>query len=146
MTIFPSNTDADSFTVNTFTVDQGEIVFVPQGFMHDIENISNEEAKFIIAHNNEHPTTIGMSGSAGSMPERVMNKTFGINPSNTFFNGFNNSLTKDIVTGLKKTNSINTDNNTDTLQSGVKIPKVPNSYKFYIEGIPPQIQTTRYCC
>jgi oxalate decarboxylase/phosphoglucose isomerase-like protein (cupin superfamily) len=47
MTIFPSNSDADSFTVNTFTVDLGEIVFVPQGFMHDIENIGNDDAKFI---------------------------------------------------------------------------------------------------
>ena len=52
MTIFPSNSDADSFTVNTFTVDLGEIVFVPQGFMHDIENIGNDDSKFIIAHSN----------------------------------------------------------------------------------------------
>jgi oxalate decarboxylase len=139
MTIFPSNADADSFTVNTFTVNPGEIVFVPQGFMHDIENISNEEAKFIIAHSNEQPTTIGISGSVGSMPNRVMNKTFGINPPNTFFNGFNNNSTKDIVTGLKKTTNIITNNNIP--QSGIDILNVPNSYKFNVEGIPPQIQT-----
>ena len=123
MTIFPSNTDADSFTVNTFTVDPGEIVFVPQGFMHDIENISNEEAKFIIAHSNEQPTTIGISGSVGSMPNRVMNKTFGINPPNTFFNGFNNNSTKDIVTGLKKITTVTTNSN-NTPQSGINIPNV----------------------
>jgi len=140
MTIFPSNTDADSFTVNTFTVNPGEIVFVPQGFMHDIENISNEEAKFIIAHGNEQPTTIGISGSVGSMPNKVMNKTFGINPPNTFFNGFNNNSTKDIVTGLKKTTTITTNSN-NILQSGINIPNVTNSYKFNVEGIPPQIQT-----
>ncbi|MGN6822627.1 MAG: cupin domain-containing protein [Candidatus Nitrosocosmicus sp.] len=141
MTIFPSNSDADSFTVNTFTVDPGEIVFVPQGFMHDIENISNEEAKFIIAHSNEQPTTIGISGSVGSMPNKVMNKTFGINPPNTFFNVFNNNSTKDIVTGLKKTTTTTTNNNNSTLQSGINIPNIPNSYKFNVEGIPPQIQT-----
>jgi oxalate decarboxylase len=142
MTIFPSNTDADSFTVNTFTVEPGEIVFVPQGFMHDIENISNEEAKFIIAHSNEQPTTIGISGSVGSMPNRIMNKTFGINPPNTFFNGFNNNSTKDIVTGLKETTTITTNNkNNNTPQSGINIPNTPNSYKFNVEGIPPQIQT-----
>jgi oxalate decarboxylase len=140
MTIFPSNTDADSFTVNTFTVDPGEIVFVPQGFMHDIENISNEEAKFIIAHGNEQPTTIGISGSVGSMPNKVMNKTFGINPPNTFFNGFNNNSTEDIVTGLKKTTTSTTNSN-NILQSGINIPDVTNSYKFNVEGIPPQIQT-----
>jgi oxalate decarboxylase len=142
MTIFPSNSDADSFTVNTFTVDPGEIVFVPQGFMHDIENISNEDIKFIIAHSNEQPTTIGMSGSIGSMPNRVMNKTFGINPPATFFNGFNNNSTKDIVTGIKKTTTtITTNNNNNTLQPGTNIPNIPNSYKFNVEGIPPQIQT-----
>ncbi len=139
VTIFPSNSDADSFTVNTFTVDPGEIVFVPQGFMHDIENISNEEAKFVIAHSNEQPTTLGMSGSVGSMPNRVMNKTFGINPPNTFFNGFNNDSTKDIVTGLKKTATGTANNN--TLGSRINIPNVPNSYKFNVEGISPQIQT-----
>jgi oxalate decarboxylase len=139
VTIFPSNSDADSFTVNTFTVDPGEIVFVPQGFMHDIENISNEEAKFVIAHNNEQPTTLGMSGSVGSMPNRVMNKTFGINPPNTFFNGFNNNSTKDIVTGLQKTATVTANNN--TLGSRINIPNVPNSYKFNVEGISPQIQT-----
>ena len=140
MTMFPSNTDADSFTVNTFTIDPGEIVFVPQGFMHDIENISNEEAKFIIAHSNEQPTTIGISGSVGSMPNRIMNKTFGINPPKTFFNGFNNNSTKDIVTGLKEKTTITTNNN-NTPQSGINIPNTPNSYKFNVEGISPQIQT-----
>lgn len=140
MTIFPSNSDADSFTVNTFTVDPGEIVFVPQGFMHDIENISNEEAKFVIAHSNELPTTIGMSGSVGSMPNKVMNKTFGINPPATFFNGFNNNSTKDIVTGVKKTTTTIITNNNNT-EAGINIPNVPNSYKFNVEGISPQIQT-----
>ncbi|MDQ6723417.1 MAG: cupin domain-containing protein [Thermoproteota archaeon] len=142
MTLFPSNTDADSFTVNTFTVEPGELVFVPQGFMHNIENISNEEAKFIIAHSNEQPTTIGISGSVGSMPNRVMNKTFGINPPNTFFNGFNNNSTNDIITGLKKTTPFTTNNNNNnTPKSGINIPNMPNSYKFNVEGIPPQIQT-----
>jgi hypothetical protein len=42
-----------------------------------------------------------MSGLIGSMPNRIMTKTFGINPPATFSNGFNNNSTKDIVTGLK---------------------------------------------
>jgi oxalate decarboxylase len=132
MTIYPSNADADSFTVDTFTIDPGEMVFIPQGFMHDIENISNEEAKFVIAYNNERPTTIGVSGSVGSMPNLVMDKTFGIKPSNTFFNGFNKNSPKDIVTGSKPAS---------VLEPGSSIPKIPNSHKFNVEGIPPQIQT-----
>ena len=39
MTIYPSNTGADSFTVDSFTIDPGEVVFIPQGFMHNIENV-----------------------------------------------------------------------------------------------------------
>jgi len=132
MTIYPSNVDADSFTVNTFTIDPGEIIFVPQGFMHDIENISNQETKFVIAYNNERATTIGISGSVGSMPNRVMDRTFGIKPPNTFFNGFNKNSPKDTVIGSKPASII---------EPGFSIPKIPNSYKFNIEGIPPKVQT-----
>jgi oxalate decarboxylase len=133
MTIYPDTArDADSFTVHTFTIDPGEIVFVPQGFTHDIENINNEEAKFVIAYNIERPTTIGLSGSVGSMPNRVMDKTFGIKSPMTFFNGFNKNSPKDIVTGSKPAN---------VLEPGYSIPKITDSYKFNVEGIPPQIQT-----
>ncbi|MER5175441.1 MAG: cupin domain-containing protein [Candidatus Nitrosocosmicus sp.] len=137
MTIYPSNADADSFTIDSFTIDSftidpGEVVFIPQGFMHDIENISNDEAKFVLAFNNERPTTIGISGSVGSMPNRVMNKTFGIKPPNTFFNGFNNNSPIDIVIGSKPTNM---------LEPVSPITKIPNSHKFDVQGIAPQIQT-----
>jgi oxalate decarboxylase len=133
MTIYPDAArGADSFTVATFTIDPGEIVFIPQGFAHDIENITNEETKFVIAYNIERPTTIGLSGSVGSMPNRVMDKTFGIKSPMTFFNGFNRNSPKDIVTGSKPAS---------VLESGYSIPKITDSYKFNVEGIPPQIQT-----
>ena len=132
MTIYPSNTDADSFTVETFTIDPGEVVFVPQGFIHDIENISNEEAKFVLAYNKERPTNIGVSGSVGSMPNRVMNETFGIKLPNIFFNGFNKNSPNDIVIGSKPASVV---------EPGSSIPRIPNSHKFNVEGIPPQIQT-----
>ena len=80
----------------------------------------------------ERPTTIGISGSVGSMPNRVMNTTFGIKAPNTFFNGFNKNSPKDIVTGSKPAG---------VLEPGFSIPKIPNSYKFNIEGVPPKIQT-----
>ena len=132
MTIYPSNTDADSFTVDSFTIDPGEVVFIPQGFMHDIENISNEEAKFVVAFNNERPTSIGISGSVGSMPTRVMDKTFGIKQPDTFFHGFNNNSQIDIVIGSKPTNII---------EAG-SLTKIPNSHKLNVANIPPQIQTS----
>ena len=100
--------------------------------MHDIENISNEEAKFILAFNNERPTSIGISGSVGSMPNRVMDKTFGINPPHTFFNGFNNNSPVDIVIGSKPSN---------LPEPGSSTRRIPNSHKFNVEGISPQIRT-----
>ena len=58
----------------------------------------------LLAFNNERPTSIGISGSVGSMPNRVMNKTFGITPPDTFFRGFNNNSPIDIVIGSKRSN------------------------------------------
>lgn len=132
ITIYSSNTGADSFTVDSFTIDPGEIFFIPQGFMHDIENISNNEAKFVLAFNNERPTTLGLSGSVGSMSDRIMNKTFGIKSPNTFFNGFNKNSSNDVVIGSKPDK---------VLESEPTIAKIPNFHKYNIEGTPPQIQT-----
>jgi oxalate decarboxylase len=50
MTIFSTNARSD-----TFTVSPGEIIFVLRGYWHNIENIGNEEAKFVIVYNNECP-------------------------------------------------------------------------------------------
>jgi oxalate decarboxylase/phosphoglucose isomerase-like protein (cupin superfamily) len=80
MTIFSPNAGYDSFTI-----DPGELVFVPRGYIHDIENISDQEAKFVTAFNYEQPQEIGISGSVGSMPDRVLNATFGIKPPTAIF-------------------------------------------------------------
>ncbi|HEY6537380.1 MAG TPA: cupin domain-containing protein [Candidatus Nitrosocosmicus sp.] len=132
MTIYSSNTGADSFTVDSFTIDPGEIFFIPQGFMHDIENIGNNEAKFVLAFNNERPTTLGLSGSVGSMSDRIMNKTFGLKSSNAFFNEFNKNSSEDIIIGSKSNKGLESESN---------IAKIPNSHKYNIEATPPQIQT-----
>jgi oxalate decarboxylase len=116
---------------DTFTIDPGEIVFVPQGYLHEFNNISNEEAKFVLVFNNERPQTMGISGAVGSMPNRVMNATFGIKPPSTFFNGFNKNSPNDIVIGSKPANTV----------EPASMTKIPSSYKLNLEGIPPQIQT-----
>jgi mannose-6-phosphate isomerase-like protein (cupin superfamily) len=55
MTIFSPNAGYDSFTI-----DPGELVFVPRGYIHNIENTSDQEAKFITAFNYERPQEIGI--------------------------------------------------------------------------------------
>ena len=129
MTIFSPNAGYDSFTI-----DPGELVFVPRGYIHDIENTSDEEAKFVTAFNYEQPQEIGISGSVGSMADRVLNATFGIkSPTTTFFNGFNNKSPKDIVIGSKPANVLEAATNNMT--------RIANPHKFNLEGIPPQVQT-----
>jgi oxalate decarboxylase len=44
MTIFGPDASRD-----TFTIDRGEIVFVPRGYLHHIENNGTEVAKFVIS-------------------------------------------------------------------------------------------------
>jgi len=67
MTIFSTNARQDTFTINP-----GELTFVPTGYWHDIENIGNEHAKFVIVYNHERPEDFGISGSVGSMSARVL--------------------------------------------------------------------------
>ena len=136
MTIFGHNAAYDSFTI-----DPGDLVFVPRGYIHDIENISDKEAKFVTAFDYERPQEIGISGSIGSMPDRVLNATFGIRPPTpTFFNGLNNKSPKDIVIGSKPANLLEpaATTNAATLNN---MTRISNPHKFNLEGIPPQIQT-----
>ena len=133
MTIFSPNAGYDSFTI-----DPGELVFVPRGYIHDIENTSDQEAKFITAFNYEQPQEIGISGSVGSMPDRVLNATFGIRPpAPTFFNGFNNKSPKDIVIGSKPANVLGA----AAAAADNSMTRIANPHKFNLEGIPPQVQT-----
>jgi oxalate decarboxylase len=135
MTIFSPNAGYDSFTI-----DPGELVFVPRGYIHNIENTSDREAKFITAFNYEHPQEIGISGSVGSMPDRVLNATFGIKPPTaTFFNGFNNKSPKDIVIGSKPANTLGATAAIPAADNSMT--RITNPHKFNLEGIPPQVQT-----
>jgi oxalate decarboxylase len=47
---------------DTFTINPGQIAFITRGYWHDIENIGDEESKFVIVYNNEHPEDLGISG------------------------------------------------------------------------------------
>ena len=57
MTIFSPGAGHD-----TFTVDPGEIVYVPRGYLHHIENINQGGTKFAIAFNHELPKILEYLG------------------------------------------------------------------------------------
>ena len=70
----------------TFEVEAGQIVFVPQGYFHYFENIGSEDLRFLIVFNNstkESGDDIGISTSLGGMPNQVLAATFGV-PESVF--------------------------------------------------------------
>ena len=125
MTIYSSNARQD-----TFTITPGQLTFVPKGYWHDVENIGNEEAKFIVVYNSERPEDLGISGSVGSMPTQVLDRIFGINPP-AFFDQLNYKSTQDIVIGQRP-----------AIFSSINGMPTTNPHKFNLGGITPQIQTS----
>jgi len=127
MTIFGPDASLD-----TFTVDRGQIVFVPRGYIHHIENIGMEEAKFILAFNHEKPEDLGITGSVGSMPNRILDETF--NQGSNFFGQLNRESPEDILIG-------STQDFWHPTEARDELRRTPNRHKFDLDGVPPQIQT-----
>ena len=125
MTIFSPGDNHD-----TFTIKPGEMTYVPQGYIHDIQNVGDEEAKFVIAFNNELPQDLGISGSVGWIANRVMDATFGIKPPG-FFDTLNYKVLQDVVIAPKP--AIVSPSNYSV--------GIPNAHKFDLAAMPPQIQT-----
>lgn len=123
MTIFSPGAGHD-----TFTVDAGEIVFVPRGYLHHIENFYEGETKFAIAFNHEKPEDIGISGATGSMSDRVLGHTFGVDSQ--YFDKFNKSSHDILITSKSAT--------TTTMPT---YNKAPNRHKLNLKGTPPLVQT-----
>lgn len=114
---------------DTFTVKEGEIVYIPRGYLHHIENINRGETKFAIVFNHEMPEDIGLSGSTGSITDRILGATFGVESG--YFGNFKRSNHDLIITS--KSNSKK--NKTAAYQ------QIPNYHKFNLKGSPPTVQT-----
>jgi len=113
---------------DTFTVKEGEIVYIPRGYLHHIENINRAETKIAIAFNHEMPEDIGLSGSTGSITNEVLGATFGV--TSEYIGNFKKSNHDLIITS--KSNSKNTKS---TYQ------QVPNYHKFNLKAFPPTVQS-----
>jgi oxalate decarboxylase len=74
--------------VETFEVNPGDVVFVPQGHFHYFENIGQEPLHFVIAFNSEQGEAeddIGVAASIGVLPHTILAKLFNV-PETTFSN------------------------------------------------------------
>ena len=63
-----------------FAVEEGDVVFVPTGFLHGIENTSDREARFLICFSHERYEDLNLSTSLTNMPPSVLDATFGVAP------------------------------------------------------------------
>lgn len=103
--------------VETFTVKKGEIFFIPQGYVHHIENINENKSIICFALNNATPETMHLSNAIYSISDSVFNSTF---KTETGF-----------VDGLKKSKD---EVLIKTLPSFSKVPDpIQSQYKFDIE-------------
>ena len=123
MTIYSNNSRKDVITINP-----GQLTFVPTGCWHDIENIG-EELKIVIVYDNERFEDLGISGSVGSMPTRILNSIFEIN-STGLFDELGDVPSKDVIFG-RKTIDISKINSNNEIEDS-------NSYTLNLSGITPQ--------
>jgi oxalate decarboxylase len=67
--------------VETFDMKAGDMSFLPQGYIHYIENTGPDEAHFAIFFSNTAPSDIGLSGCFGAYSNEVLGASFNIEPS-----------------------------------------------------------------
>jgi oxalate decarboxylase len=100
-----------------FTVKKGEMFFIPQGYIHHIENIDENESVIGFALNNSTPDTMYLSKAVYSISDSVFNSTF--NTETGFVEGLKKSKNEELI---------------KTLPSLTKIlSPIESSYKFNIE-------------
>lgn len=59
-------------------LEQGDISFVPQGFIHWIENTGSEPLHFLVVLSHEEPLTIELSETIAGLPRAVITKVLGL--------------------------------------------------------------------
>jgi oxalate decarboxylase len=65
-------------SVDTYELAAGDAYFVPPAFPHHIENIADEETHFLVFFDQADVPDIGYTGSAGSLPRRILAPTLGM--------------------------------------------------------------------
>lgn len=121
MTIFSPGAGHD-----TFTIEQGEIAFVPRGYLHHVENLGNNPLRMLICFDNESPEDLNLSSSVGVMPNHALGATF--KQDSSFFSTFKKGSKDFFIGQLEKSTPLQPSYAT-------------NRFKMNIEAINPQVQT-----
>jgi oxalate decarboxylase len=59
-----------------FAVEQGDLFFVPPGFLHGIESTADGEARFLVCFSHERPEDLNLSASFTNMGSGVLDASF----------------------------------------------------------------------
>lgn len=111
--------------VDTFTVKEGDVFFIPQGYIHHIANIDEKETIIIFALNNTKPQIMCLSNAVHSLSNDVTTATFNTSPG--FFEGLKKSKKQELI---------------KTLPNSHKTPYyISSRYKFNIAASSKPIQT-----
>lgn len=84
--------------VESFTVKEGDIFFIPKGYIHHIQNIGGDENTIKFAYNNAKPETMFLSKAIYSISDDVFKATF--NTPSTFFTGLKKSKKEELISQL----------------------------------------------
>jgi oxalate decarboxylase len=107
----------------TFTVSEGQMFFVPSGYLHHIENMGKDDVEMILAFSDDRPEDFGLSGSLGCMSDSVLGNTWGL--SSGKFSKIKRSPGK-IIIGKKK-----------SVNNAPEYAYFTSEYKFDVEGTNP---------
>lgn len=111
-----------------FIVDPGQMFYVPAGALHTLENLSQEEAAFIVAYSQSTHEGFGLSGSVGVFTRGIVGNTLGL-PAER--------LPKDLISEAR-------DLWIGRVDGEPVLPhhaEFANPYKLSVEDIPAQLQT-----
>ncbi len=121
MTIFSPGNNHDTFTINP-----GDIAFVPMGALHHIANTGDTEFKMLLCFDNDNPEEQEVSSGVSAMPDHVMSQTFHIDDD--FFTHIRHN-DRAIFASLAKEPIISPQ------------PTMVNRYRMGLEASNPRVQT-----
>jgi oxalate decarboxylase len=62
--------------VDVFNIERGDVFFIPQGYIHHIENFGEEESIIAFALNNTAPESLSLASAINSLSDEVFVATF----------------------------------------------------------------------
>lgn len=86
-----------------FTITEGDVFFIPQGFVHTINNIDEAQTEIIFALNVDVPQEMCLSKAVYSLSDDVFKATFKTEPD--FFNGLKKNKKQELIKTLTNQNS-----------------------------------------